>query len=223
MKDKIIAVIPAFNEASTIGDVITNVKPYVDMIIIVDDGSLDETPTIATRSGVTLIKHERNQGYDSSLNSGFKEAIDKNADIIITLDADAQHNPADIPKIVTPILNGEADIVIGIRTFKQRIMEHLFALYSKSILGITDPLSGVKAYRADVYKDIGYFDTIKSTGTQLMFEAYRNGYVLKEIPIDFYKRTDTPRFGRRFSGNFKILISFIKIVIRTFRYKPRSG
>jgi glycosyltransferase involved in cell wall biosynthesis len=208
---RLFAVIPAYNEERTISRVVKDVKKYVTEVIVVDDGSIDSTARDAELAGAIVVL-QKNRGYDGAIDAGFKEASKRKADLIFTFDADGQHNPKDIKRIVSPILRGKADVVVGIRPFKQRFMEHFFAFYSKRKIGISDPLCGLKAYKIDVYRKSGHFDTIKSTGTQLMFEASNRRFRLAEVPVHCNRREDIPRFGRRVKGNYKILRSFIRIL-----------
>jgi len=120
-KPFIIACIPAYNEEATIAKVIIQTQKYVDKIIVCDDGSSDLTGLIAERLGAEVIRHERNLGKGAALRSLFKKAKELKAEIIVTLDADFQHDAADIPKLIKPILDGEADVVVGSRYFKGAI------------------------------------------------------------------------------------------------------
>lgn len=212
-KQKIVAVIPALNEENTIGDVVRGLKNKADEIILVDDASKDKTAEIAEKEGAVILRHQKNEGYDKSIDDGFALAAERGATIIFTFDADGQHNPDDVPKILEPILRDEADVVVGKRPYKARITEHLFAYVARKKAGIEDPLCGLKAYKASVYKDVGYFDRISSIGTQLMFNAKKKGYRIKQINIEVKKRADTPRFGRLLKANWKILIAIIKTII----------
>ena len=208
---KIIAVIPALNEEKTISKVTRGVKKYVDEIIVVDDASTDKTAFIAQRDGAVVLSHKNNRGYDKSIDDGFALAAKSGATIILTFDGDGQHNPEDIPKIIEPILNGEAEVVVGKRPHNARIAEYLFALVAKIKANIADPLCGLKAYHIRVYNDIGYFDRISSIGTQLMFSAKKRRYRIVQKDITLNERGDIPRFGRRIKANLKIL----KAIIRT--------
>lgn len=208
---KVIAVIPALNEEKTISKVIKGMKEYVDEIILVDDASIDETSIIAQKEGAIVISHKKNRGYDKSIDDGFALAAKRGAMIILTFDGDGQHNPKDIPKIIEPILNGEADVVAGKRPHCARIAEYLFAFIAKIKTNIDDPLCGLKAYHINVYKDVRYFDRISSIGTQLMFNAAKRGYRVTQRSIIINERDDVPRFGRRIKANWKIL----KAIIRT--------
>ena len=216
MKEKIIAVIPALNEEKTIAKVLQDLKKHSDEIIVIDDASTDKTAQIAQQNFAIVIKHQTNQGYDKTIDDGFKEAAKKDATIIYTFDADGQHNPDNVPKILNPIRENQADLVTGVRPRHQRFSERMFANYSKKKIGISDPLCGIKAYKAEVYKKIGYFDKLNSVGTELLFNAHKNGYRIKEIEIDMNKREGSSRFGNFIGSNFKIIGALSRIK-RKFR------
>src|SRR3989344_2962587 len=214
-KKKIVAIIPALNEENTIGQVVKELKDnrLVDEVIVVNDFSQDKTAALAEENGAIIVNNRKNLGYGKSLDLGFKTAIERDAGIIFTFDADGQHQAADIEKMIMPILTDEADVVVGIRPRKQRIAEKLFALYSKRI-GIKDPLCGFKAYRAEVYKKIGYFEKSNSIGTELMFNASSAKFRIKQIPIRMDHREDKPRFGQTLNGNYKILKGLFRMIFR---------
>lgn len=218
VKQKIIVVIPALNEEKTISKIIKGVKKYVDEIILVDDASTDKTAIIAQREGAIVLTHKKNQGYDKSIDDGFAWAAKREATIVLTFDSDGQHNPEDIPKIIEPILNREADVVVGKRPHYARIAEYLFAFMAKVKANIDDPLCGLKAYHIKVYKDIGYFDRISSIGTQLIFSAKKKGYSIVQENITLNERGDSPRFGRGIKANWKIF----KAMVKTLYWKNKD-
>ena len=115
----IVAVIPALNEASRIARVIRDAKRYADAVVVVDDGSTDETATVAGREGARVIRHIQNGGAGAATMTGIEAARALDATIIITLDADGQHDPSDIPLLLKPVQEGRADIVFANR-FGQR-------------------------------------------------------------------------------------------------------
>jgi len=183
---KIIAVCPAYNEEKTIGAVLQETQKYVDKIIVVDDSSTDNTAGIAKKYA-TVVTNKTNQGYDKSIGNGFSGAQKFKPDIIITLDADGQHLPGDIPRVTEPIKLGAADIVVGIRPYRARFAEHVYAWFGRNYK-IKDPLCGMKAYSNKVYKKIGFFDTINSIGTQLTFTAVIKGYRIAQVHQNLFAR-----------------------------------
>ncbi|HID17259.1 TPA: glycosyltransferase family 2 protein, partial [Candidatus Bathyarchaeota archaeon] len=116
-KPSIIACIPAYNEEETIAKVVIQAQKNVDKVIVCDDGSNDLTGVIAEGLGAEVLRHERNLGKGAALRSLFRRAEELGADVTVTLDGDGQHDPADIPRLVEPILRGEADVVVGSRYF----------------------------------------------------------------------------------------------------------
>jgi len=212
-KPRIVAVIPALNEEKTIAAVVDATRKYVDEVIVVDDASSDSTALTAKERGAILIRHITRGGYDKAICDGFKLAVTTKADIVVTLDADGQHLPSDIPRLVQPIERGEADIVVGRRTRRARISETLFAGIAKAVLEIDDPLCGFKAYDVKVYRAIGHFDTISSIGTQLLFSAKRKGYRLVQTDIGLKTRGDISRFGGHIVANYRILKALARILV----------
>jgi len=200
-------VIPALNESATILDVVEMAGKY-GVPIVVDDGSADDTAELAKQAGAVVVLHERNRGYDAALNSGFKEAALLGKDVIITLDADGQHDPSLLQKFIDRIDAG-ADVVVGIRSRRQRFAEHLFAWYTSLRFGIKDPLCGMKAYRTVVYDTLGHFDSYGSIGTELVIFAAKNGCRFGQIPFEVREREGQSRFGRILVGNYRIIRAMV--------------
>ena len=196
-------VIPALNESATIAGVVEAVGQY-GFSIVVDDGSYDNTAELAKQSGAVVVAHARTRGYDAALNSGFEKAAELGAQIIITFDADGQHDPSIVQQCIDKIDSG-ADIVVGIRSRLQRLAEHLFAWYTEFWFGVKDPLCGMKAYRVDVYRLLGHFDTYGSIGTELMIFAAKKGYRIEQLKFDVRDRTGESRFGSVMWSNYKII------------------
>jgi len=206
-KHRVGIVIPALNESTTIAGIVETVGKY-GIPIVVDDGSTDSTGALALKFGAVVVTHEINRGYDAALNSGFKKASELGVEIIITVDADGQHNPLLIQQFID-IIDSGADIVVGIRSNRQRISEHLFAWYTDLRFGINDPLCGMKAYKANIYKSLGHFDSYGSIGTELTIFAAKNRYQIEQIAFNVLERTGVSRFGQMFSANYKIIRALI--------------
>lgn len=212
--EKIVAVIPAYNEAKTIGTVVKDLAPYVAEIVVVDDCSRDATSEEANNAGAIVIRHKHNQGYDRTIDDGFAEAAHRGASIILTFDADGEHDANDVPRILASILNRSADIVVGQRPHTTHFGEKIFACYTHLRYGLRDPLCGLKAYRRDVYDSVGFFDSVSSIGTELTLRGIKRGFRLAFVPIALHTRVDdSSRFySRHFRANLKILRAMWRVL-----------
>ena len=153
-KKSVVVCIPAYNEEKNIAKLIVDVQKFADEIIVIDDGSTDFTPKIVKALGVKIIQHKKNQGKGAALRTGFLHAMNYSPDVVVTIDADGQHNPSDIPKIIHPIINGKVDVVIGSRSDKTKMPRYrkiglnginfLNRIAIKS--NIKDTQSGFRAY-----------------------------------------------------------------------------
>jgi len=182
----ITVVLPAYNEEVSIGS--------SDSVIVIDDGSSDRTARIAEKAGAHVIVHEANKGKGAALKTGFTAAADLGADIIVTMDSDGQHNPAEIPLLVAPIINGCADMVNGSRylshtdkntPFYRRIGQTVLdtATNMNSGLKITDSQSGFRAFAAST-KDVFRFNAKgMAIESEMLADAGRSGLRIKEVEI----------------------------------------
>lgn len=202
-RHQVAIVIPALNEASTIRAVVAGVSPH-GIVVVVDDGSSDETGAHAREAGAIVVRMHNNSGYDQALNAGFNCAAGLKCEYIITMDADGQHDPTILATFLTRLEAG-ADVVLGVRDRRQRFAEQLFALITFVRWRIRDPLCGMKGYRASVYRELGHFDSYGSVGTELTLFAARRGKRLAQVPFMTRDRLGTPRFGRLLSANARIL------------------
>ncbi len=190
---KIIAAIPCFNTERFIGDVVSRAVRYVDRVIVIDDGSKDSTADKARAAGAIVISHGTNKGYGEAINSCFKAGRANDADILVTLDGDGQHNPGDIPGLLAPILDGKSDLVIGsrfigdkveippYRRFGIRIITFLFNLGSGT--KVTDAQSGFRAYSRTALAAISATEPGMSVSVETIIKARAAGLRIKEVPI----------------------------------------
>jgi len=209
-RSRVAIVIPALNESATILSVVRSASTY-GVPIVVDDGSTDGTAKLAKDAHAVVVSHERNLGYDATLNTGFEAAAKQGCDVVITLDADGQHDSSVIEKLLHAIEAG-ADVVVGTRSRKQRLAEHVFGFYTRHRFGIRDPLCGLKAYRVEVYRALGHFDSYQSIGTELMIFAVKNGFRIDQVPFVVREREGRSRFGQVLQGNMKILRAFARCI-----------
>jgi len=193
-----VVLIPTYNEERFIGSVVLQAYQYAKTVIVVDDGSSDDTARIAKDAGATLVRHEVNQGKAAALNSGFfyirlMKEIQDNAAAIVIIDGDSQHHCNDIPAITAPIFDGEADIVIGSRflEIKSRIPRwRIFgqqALTTITNLGsgnrVTDSQSGFRAFSQKTLSMFDFDSEGFSVESEMQFLAQENNLRLKEVPI----------------------------------------
>lgn len=209
-------VVPALNEATTIGDLIMQISRY-GQAIVVDDGSIDATAKIAREAGADVVTHQVNQGYDDALNSGFSRAAELGCTYIITIDADGQHNPAQLTQMITLLTEGN-ELVLGIRDRFARIGETIFARCANFLWGVPDPLCGMKGYATTLYSRAGCFDRYKLVGSELAVRSVVAGCRTAFMKIKVRDRDDAPRFGHLLLANYRILRAMI---ILMFMYPHR--
>lgn len=201
-RSQVAIIIPALNESPTIEEVVRK-SAIFGTPIVVDDGSTDNTAAVAAAAGAIVIKHTHNQGYDASLNSGFRRAAELGMDGVVTIDADGQHDPQLIKQCLD-LIDGGADLVIGVRQKCQRFSEYCFALIANALYGIEDPMCGFKGYRMPLYCALGYFDSYRSIGTELALFGVRKGYSFRQIPVHMMERRGRSSFGHGIMANYKI-------------------
>lgn len=195
-------IIPALNEAGTIVPVLEQVRGY-GLPIVVDDGSTDNTAELSRLNGAEIVTHKHNRGYDGALSSGFARAAELGFDYAITIDADGQLPGQMIPDFVKQLDEG-ADLVVGIRDFVPRISELAFKVMARRFYGLQDPLCGMKAYRMSYYRKLGWFDSYRSIGTELMLYILREGGTLSQLPISTLPRDGKARIGGNLRANYII-------------------
>lgn len=192
-KPKIIAVIPCFNEKDFIGDIVTRARIYADKVIVIDDGSTDNTSEVAKAAGAEVIRHEKRQGAGAATRSAFEAAKKCDADVLVTLDGDGQHNPDEIPRVLAPVLNNEADLVIGSRFFQQNskkvpkyrkfgidIITWLYNLGSKK--RVSDSQSCFRAYSRESLEAVTITENGFSFSVEVLIQARKKGFVITEVP-----------------------------------------
>src|SRR3989344_133234 len=219
IKMKVVIVIPAYNEENTIGKVIQNLnKRNYNNIIVVDDGSSDSSYEVAKNEGAIVYKHCINRGLGGALNTGISAALLEDADIIVTFDADLQHNPNDIKKVMKPVLDGEVDVAIGNRISKgmpltRRIGNIGLDLVTYLLFGIyvNDTQSGLRVFSRDAAEELDLRTNRMEISSEIIEEIKDKNLRLKSVPIKpIYTDYSLSKGNSVFSG-FKILY---KLIIR---------
>lgn len=199
-KKDIWVVIPAHNEEKTIEKVIGKIKKYLTNIVVIDDGSIDNTHNLAKKSKVTVLKHLLNLGKGAALKTGCDYAIKQNAKILVVLDADGQHDPAEIPNFIKNLKN--KDIVFSYRKQYKKMSlvlkfgNHFINQTTKLLYGINlkDTQSGYRAFTVDSYKKIRWNASDYSMESEMITNVSKHNLKYIEIPIktifsDKYKGT----------------------------------
>ena len=190
----IIVVLPTYNEEVSIGSIVLLTRFYADNVIVVDDGSVDRTAEVARKAGAEVIVHEANTGKEGALKTGFAAAVNLGADIIVTMDSDGQHNPADIPKLVAPIIEGNADIVNGSRYLNglgkntpvyRRVGQTILDRFTNinSGIKITDSQSGFRAFEASTVDIFRFNAQGMAIESEMLADAGKAGIRITEVEI----------------------------------------
>ena len=188
---RVVAGIPAYNEARYVGSIVLQARQYVDKVIVVDDGSTDNTARIAELAGATVVRHAENRGYGAAIRSILAEAKKRNPDALVLLDADAQHNPNEIPTLIKPISEG-FDLVIGSREAQkdktpryrrigQKVLLHSARLASKT--NISDSECGFRAFSPRAISELELKASGMAVSSETIVRAAEKNLKITEVPI----------------------------------------
>ena len=193
-KPFIVVGIPAFNEEMTIARVVLEAQKYADRVVVCDDGSTDLTADIAERLGAEVIRHKENLGYGVAVQSLFKYARESGADVLVTLDADGQHFPKEIPNVVQPIFDDVADMVIGSRFVDGKLARTMpwyrrigIDLISRLVnngtkYNVKDSQSGFRAYNRKCLKGLTLLEDGMGISAEILISAGKQDFRISEVP-----------------------------------------
>lgn len=189
---RLCAVIPAYNEGRRVGAVVRGVRKHVRSVVVVDDGSEDDTAEEARRAGARVIRHRRNRGKGAALQSGFDYALAQGYDAVICLDADGQHDPDELPRFIEALRRGRADIVLGSRMtnpegmpWLRRWTNRTTSVILSRLAGetILDSQSGYKAIRTEVLRRVRPTRSGFDAESEFLILAARRGFRIGHVPI----------------------------------------
>jgi glycosyltransferase involved in cell wall biosynthesis len=217
-----IVIIPAYNEAKRIAAVVAGVSASVPgaVVVVVNDYSRDATAAIARQAGAVVVSHPFNMGYGAAIQTGYKYARDMGYDYLVQLDADGQHDPACIPALLVPVMDGEADIAIGSRflgnSYRPPLSRRLgMALFRRIVtlttgMSVTDTTSGFQAFNRNV---IRFFATdifpVDYPDADMLIMLHRAGFRMTEVPVRMYENSE----GKSMHSGLKPLYYMFKMLL----------
>ena len=229
---KLIIQIPCFNEAENIGKTISEIpKTFsgVDSveILVIDDGSVDNTAEIAKSCGASVVRISNNSGLANAFRTGLQEALIKNADLIVNTDADNQYNSGDIQKLIQPILEGKADMVVGARNIDSikefSLFKKILQKFGSAVLRlfsstkVADAPSGFRAFSKNAALKLNVFDNYTYT-METLIQAGAKGLNVLSVPIGVNSQT---RKSRLVKNIFDYVFKSVKTMLRMFIvYRP---
>jgi glycosyltransferase involved in cell wall biosynthesis len=198
----VVVVIPAYNEERFIGSVVLKILKFPVTVIVVDDGSTDDTAAIALAAGATVIRHPNNRGKAQALNSGFTAGRKQQPAVIVMIDGDGQHLPEQMETLVRPVLEDRADIVIGSRYLRKpegvpshRVVGHWFfnqVTRLSSGVNASDSQSGYRAFSPKAYNAELFHSSNFTVESEMQFIAHEHGLRVLDVPITILY-TDKPK------------------------------
>jgi len=226
-KPFVVVGIPAFNEESPIAQIIVKAQMFADAVVVCDDGSEDLTAEIAMRLGADVIKHKRNMGYGAALRSLFNRAQELNSDVLVTLDADGQHDPSEIPNVIGPINQGLADLVIGSR-FVEGFQSSEMPLYRRfgakvitklvngsSRNGLRDAQSGFRAYNRRALERLRIRESGMGASVEILLESAKNDLRIFEVPgsCKYSKNNGINSSKHPFTHGLSVIMSIVRFIV----------
>lgn len=185
--------VPSYNEDRFIASVVLKARAFADLVLVVDDGSPDQTSAIARAAGAVVIRHPTNQGKAAGINTAFQWALEQRVDALVLIDGDGQHDPNEIPAIVEPVLKGEADMVVGTRfgavesaipAYRQVGQRALTTMTNLSSgLSVSDSQSGFRAFSRRALEQMRFRSGGFAIESEMQFIARKEGLRVREVPI----------------------------------------
>lgn len=225
IRHRVVVVVPAYNEERFIGSVVLKIRQRPVEVVVVDDGSTDQTAPIARAAGAHVIRLESNQGKGAALNAGLYLARDLNPDAVVLIDGDGQHLPEELPRLVWPILTGQADITVGSRYLRntsntplpRRLGHRLLNLATGLTSGVTvtDSQSGYRALSPRACGRIRFHSVGFSVESEMQFIAHDLNLKIQEVPVTI-RYTDRPKRSALHQG-LVVLNGILRLV---GQYRP---
>lgn len=208
-------VIAAYNEGCRLGATLDGVLGYYGNVVVVDDGSRDDTYDVALRHGVWVLRHVINCGQGAALQTGIDFALKQGAEIVVTFDADGQHDPAEVERLVAPVRSGEADVALGSRflgravgiPWTRRLVLKAGVLFTRvfSQIKVTDAHNGFRALSRDAAQRIRITQNRMAHASEILDRIREHGLRYREVPVTIHYNADTMAKGQSSWNALKIV------------------
>jgi glycosyltransferase involved in cell wall biosynthesis len=221
----VVAAIPAFNEERTIAKLVLEAQEHVDVVLVCDDGSTDCTAEIAERMGADVIRHEKNLGYGAAIKTLFTMARELNADVLVTFDGDGQHDPREIPRLIEPVLENKADIVLGSRFLgdKENGAPRYRSWGIKLISKLTgaaanhkfnDAQCGFRVYGHKALAGLSLVENGMGASVEVLMKAKKNGLTVVEVPAEVkYNELERTSTQHPVGHGASVVMSIIQLIV----------
>ncbi len=217
---RVCGLIAAFNEESTIGCVVSGARPFLQQIVVLDDGSEDRTATLAEEAGARVLRHQRNQGKGVAVRTGLAHLLREDFTHVLFMDADLQHDPADIPLLLDKAENGLAEFVVAERVFDRETMPR--ARYYANTIGswvmsrltatpIRDSQSGFRLVRADLLRTLTLTARRYEIEAEILVKLVRRGARVERVAVE--SKYDGAR------SKMRPIRDVLRICMLTMRYR----
>jgi glycosyltransferase involved in cell wall biosynthesis len=221
---KIIVCMPAYNEEKNIASIVKRARNYADEVIVCDDGSTDNTSSLAKQEGAIVINHTKNSGYGKTVRTLFQSALERDGEIIVTIDSDGQHDPEQIPTVIEPMLKSGFDIVIGSRFIenKDNLKIPLYRSFGiktitkftkqASFSNLTDAQSGFRGYTRHALEALNLNEDGMQISTEILLNAKSKKLSITEVPITISYDVDKSSTHNFLSHGVGVLFSVIQFI-----------
>jgi glycosyltransferase involved in cell wall biosynthesis len=218
-RDGTFVVIAAYNEATCIAGVVREVRAVIPNVIVVDDGSTDDTATAAGTAATHVLRHVLNRGQGAALQTGIDFALRSGATYIVTFDADGQHDPGEIPTMLAPIISGACDITLGSRFLgrttnlpaSRKLMLRMGVLFTRLANGVrlTDSHNGFRAFSRRAAEKINITLDRMAHASELIDQIAASGLPFREVPVHIRYTEYSLAKGQSSRGAFRIVFHYL--------------
>jgi glycosyltransferase involved in cell wall biosynthesis len=212
-------VVPAFNEAGSVAAVVRDLLPYCARCIVVDDGSTDDTARMAAESGAIVLRHAVNRGQGAAMLTGIRYALRTGADVIVSFDADGQHDPRDLPALVAPVIDGRADIALGSRFLgrtegmprsrRALLKAGIFFTRLFSSVTVSDVHNGLRALSAGAAAELTITLDGMAHASEILDQIRTRGWRFVEVPATVRYSEYSLHKGQSAFNSIRIVVQLI--------------